>query len=131
MSGARRRLKPLRQAQQRRSVLPWYFDLSGNTLFLLIVLAASLLALLALAQTGRVVSLGARLKELQLEEEELLWQQEHVLQQIAEAADPAELEAWAKENGMVELDPADVLYLPAPKETFLRLEQPASMAQEP
>ena len=131
MTTRTQRLKPLVRAQRRRSVLPWYFDLSGKGLFLLVVLAASLLALLALAQTGRVVSVGYSLKELERQEEDLLWEQEHLLQQIAEALDPAMLEQWAKDHGMVLLEPGDVHFLPVPGEVRLPLNVPAMMVEGP
>lgn len=125
------RLKPILQAQHRRSVLPWYFDLSGKGLFLLVILAASLLALLALAQTGRVVSVGYHLKDLEMREEELLWEQEQLLQQIADACDPADLEQWAEENGMMLLEPGDIMFLQIPTEIKPQVHVPSRMASEP
>jgi hypothetical protein len=131
MAKRNKRLRPISQAQQRRSILPWYFDLSSKGLFLLIVLAASLLALLALAQTGRVVGVGYRLKALQEQEKDLIWEQEEILQEIAREADPAVLEKWAKDQGMEEMDVGDVVFLTVPADPVLGLDEPTSMAQEP
>lgn len=127
MATRSKRLRPILRAQKRRSVMPAYFDLSGKGLFLLVVLAASLLALLALAQTGRVVATGARLRGLQEREEELLWEQEALLGEIAKAADPAELEQWALDNDMEPLSPGDLIFLPVP--TILEAGAPVPMVQ--
>jgi hypothetical protein len=107
-----KQFKPIRRARKRRHMLPWYFDLSGKGLFLLVVLAASLLALLALAQTGRVVATGYHLRELQKQEKELLWEQESLLNQIARANDPAALEQWAQEAEMQLYQPQDITAIP-------------------
>jgi hypothetical protein len=131
MATKNKRLRPISQAQHRRSVLPWYFDLSSKGLFLLIILAASLLALLALAQTGRVVGVGYRLKALQEQEADLIWEQEEILQEIAREADPAVLDKWAKDQGMEEIEVGDVVFLTVPADPVLELDKPASMAQEP
>lgn len=111
-----KRLRPLFRAQRRRSVLPWYFDLSGKGLFLLVVLGACLLALMALAQTGRVVSVGYHLNALEEEREELLWEREDLWAQIGAASDPALLEQWAIQNGMELLTADDLVFIPAPEE---------------
>lgn len=111
-----RRFRPIWQAKIRRAVLPRYFRLSGKAFFLLIVLAASLLALMALAQTGRVVAAGQQLRELQMREQELLWEREELLRQIAEAANPAELERWAQEYGLEPVKPGDLIFIPLPSE---------------
>ncbi len=130
MTTIQKRLRPILQAQKRRSTLPWYFELSGKGLFLLIVLAASLLALLALAQTGRVVSVAYRLKDLEHQEMQLLWEQETLLEQIAHELDPAALESWAQEHGMVPVEPEDITFLAVPDRTALQRGGTASMAEE-
>jgi hypothetical protein len=107
-----KQFKPISRARKRRHMLPWYFDLSGKGLFLLVVLAASLLALLALAQTGRVVATGYHLRELQKQEKELLWEQESLLNQIAQANDPAALEQWAREAEMELYQAQDITAIP-------------------
>ena len=109
---SRQHLKPIKRAQKRRRMLPWYFDLSGKGLFLLVVLGASLLALLALAQTGRVVATGYHLRELQKQEKELLWEQESLLEQIAASADPAALEQYARAEKMDLLTPQGLVPIP-------------------
>lgn len=108
--------RPLWQAKIRRAILPRYFRLSGKAFFLLIVLAASLLALLALAQTGRVVAAGWQLRELQKKEQELLWEQEELFHQIAETISPAELERWALANDLEPVKPEDMVFIPIPPE---------------
>ncbi|MGB9722870.1 MAG: hypothetical protein ACP5OO_01840 [Chloroflexia bacterium] len=107
-----RHLRPLWQARIRRAILPRYFRLSGKAFFLLIVLAASLLALLALAQTGRVVAVAWQLRRLQQDRQELLWQREALLRQIAEAVHPAQVERWALEHGMEPMGPEDQVFIP-------------------
>lgn len=127
----RQHIKPIVRAQKRRRVLPWYFDLSGKGLFLLVVLGASLLALLALAQTGRVVAAGYQLRELQKQEKELLWEQESLLEQIAQAADPAALAQWAKETKMEVIRPQDmtaILLLPG---DLTQVQALSSVAEQP
>jgi hypothetical protein len=108
-----RHLRPIWRAKARREILPRYFRLSGKAFFLLVVLAASLLALLALAQTGRVVGTAWQLQELQKEEENLLWEREELLHQIALAANPAELERWALAHGLEPMKPEDLVFIPA------------------
>jgi len=124
-------LRPLVHAQRRRSILPWYFDLSGKGLFLLVALGVSLLALLALAQTGRVVTANYRVLELQKREQNLLWEQEALLGRLARTEDPANLEQWARANGMEPLAPGDVVFLSVP-EKWTGTAAPASgLAQQP
>ena len=105
-----RHLRPIWRAKARREILPRYFRLSGKAFFLLVVLAASLLAL---AQTGRVVGTAWQLQELQKEEEKLLWEREELLHQIALAANPAELERWALAHGLEPMKPEDLVFIPA------------------
>jgi heme exporter protein D len=107
-------LQPLLQAQKRRAVLPWYFDLGGKAAFLVVALAACLLALIALAQTGRVVSLSYDIRQLKGEEQQLIWEREDLLARLARAQDPATLEQWARENGMEPLAPGDVTFVTVP-----------------
>ncbi len=107
-----RHFRPIWQAKIRRAVLPRYFRLGGKAFFLLIVLAASLLALMALAQTGRVVAASWQLRELEEKEQELLWEREELLLQIAEAANPAELERWALAHGLEPISPEDMIFIP-------------------
>lgn len=123
--------KPISRARKRRHMLPWYFDLSGKGLFLLVVLAASLLALLALAQTGRVVAIGYHLRELQKQEKELLWEQEELLEQIAQATDPAALERWAREAKMELLAPQDITAIPLAQGDLSQAYRPIPVAEEP
>lgn len=107
-------LRPLVQAQRRRAVLPWYFDLGGKAVFFLVATGACLLALLALAQTGRVVSLAYDIRQLKNEEQRLIWEREELLGRIAQSQDPAALEQWAREHGMEPLAPGDVSFLVLP-----------------
>ncbi|MGC8873199.1 MAG: hypothetical protein ACP5SI_01965 [Chloroflexia bacterium] len=107
-------LQPLLQAQKRRAVLPWYFDLGSKTVFFLVAIGACLLALLALAQTGRVVSLSYDIRQLKTEEQRLNWEREDLLARLATSQDPALLEQWARENGMEPLTPADVSFFSTP-----------------
>jgi hypothetical protein len=123
--------KPISRARKRRHVLPWYFDLSGKGLFLLVVLAASLLALLALAQTGRVVSIGYHLRELQSQEKELLWEQERLLNEIAQATDPAALDQWAQEAKMELLTPQDITSIPLVQGDLSQVDTAISVAEQP
>ncbi len=118
--------RPLWQAKIRRAILPRYFHLSGKAFFLLIVLAASLLALLALAQTGRVVAAGWQLRELQKKEQELLWEQEELFHQIAETIGPAELERWALANDLEPVKPEDMVFIPLPPEGLSQDEEGGS-----
>jgi len=133
MATKAKRLQPLVRAQKRRSILPWYFDLSGKGLFLLVVLGASLLGLLALAQAGRVVSVGYQLKALQQQEKELRWEQEDLLAGIAEARDPEMLEAWATsaEVQMEELTLGDISFIYVPEELPTLEELGAPIAEQP
>jgi hypothetical protein len=124
-------IKPIVRAQKRRRMLPWYFDLSGKGLFLLVVLGACLLALLALAQTGRVVAAGYQLRELQKQEKELLWEQESLLDQIAEASDPAALAAWAKEAKMEIVRPQDMTAIPLVQGDLTHAQTLSSVAEQP
>lgn len=124
-------LKPISRARKRRTMLPWYFDLSGNGLFLLVVLAASLLALLALAQTGRVVAVGYHLRELQQQEKDLLWEQESLLSQIAQATDPAALEQWAREAKMEAFGPQDITAIPLVQGELTQVRPSIPIAEEP
>jgi len=110
-------LRPIVRAQRRRSILPWYFDLSGKGLFLLVALGVSLLALLALAQTGRVVTANYQVRELQRQEQNLLWERETLLARLSRIEDPANLERWARANGMEPLAPGEVLFLTVPLDT--------------
>lgn len=123
--------KPISRARKRRLIMPWYFDLSGKGLFLLVVLAASLLALLALAQTGRVVSTGYHLRELQKQEKALLWDQESLLSQIAQAADPAALEQWAREAKMESFQPQDITAIPLVEGALSQAHTAGAIAEEP
>lgn len=115
-----RRLRPIWQAKIRRAILPRYFRLSGKAFFLLIVLAAALLALMALAQTGRVVAADWQLRKLKGDERELLWQREELFRQIAEAANPAELERWALAHGLEPVKPEDLVFIPLSVEGLSR-----------
>jgi len=123
--------KPISRAQKRRRMLPWYFDLGGKGLFLLVVLGASLLALLALAQTGRVVAAGYHLRELQRQEKELLWEQESLLAQIAQAADPAALAQWAREAKMALVKPQDLTAIPLVQGELAQLQTLSAAAGQP
>lgn len=118
-----RRLRPIWQAKTRRAVLPRYFRLSGKAFFLLVSLAAALLALMALAQTGRVVAAGWQLRELEKKEQELLWEREELLRQIAETANPAELERWALAHGLEPVKPEDLVFIPLPSEALSQDEE--------
>lgn len=123
--------KPISRARKRRHTLPWYFDLSGKGLFLLVVLAASLLALLALAQTGRVVATGYHLRELQKQEKELVWKQENLLKQIAQETDPAALEQWAREAEMKLYLPQDITVIPLVEGDLSAEHAAVPIAEEP
>ena len=123
--------KPISRARKRRHMLPWYFDLSGKGLFVLVVLAASLLALLALAQTGRVVATGYHLRALQKQEKELLWEQESLLNQIAQANDPAALERWAREAEMELYKPQDITAIPLVEGDLTQAHAAVPVAEEP
>lgn len=105
-------LQPIRRAQRRRSVLPAYFDLGGKGLFILVVLAASLLALLALAQTGQAVAVGYDLRRMQWDERNLRWEREALLEDLAATIDPARLDQWAAEHDWRWLRPQEVIYVP-------------------
>jgi len=105
-------LQPIRRAQRRRSVLPAYFDLGGKGLFILVVLAASLLALLALAQTGQAVAVGYDLRRIQRDERSLRWEREALLKDLATTIDPARLYEWAEEHDWRWLRPQEVIYVP-------------------
>ncbi len=121
---AKQHLRPIFRALKRRSILPGYFDLNGKGLFVLVVLGASLLALLALAQTGRVVSVAYQMKDLQKQEQQLRWEQEDLLEQIARATNPVTLEQWAREHKMEPLVPGDTAYIPLPQELNRQADQP-------
>jgi hypothetical protein len=123
--------KPISRAQKRRRMLPWYFDLGGKGLFLLVVLGASLLALLALAQTGRVVATGYHLRELQQQEKELLWKQESLLAQIAQAADPAALDQWARDAKMESVKPQDMTAIPLVQGELTQAQTLSAVANQP
>jgi hypothetical protein len=123
--------KPISRARKRRLTLPGYFDLGGKGLFLLVVLAASLLALLALAQTGRVVATGYHLRELQKQEKDLLWEQESLLDQIARATDPANLEQMAQKAEMETLKPQDITAIPLVQSDLSQIEPLLPIAEEP
>jgi hypothetical protein len=129
------RLRPLFRAQKRRSVLPWYFDVGGKGLFLLVILGTAVLALMALAQTGRVVTVGYHLKDLDQRKEELLWEKEALLEQLALAQDPAFLSEWALENGMEVLTPDRMTFSPPLAEWPSQIEAatpaPQPVAREP
>ena len=131
MASKTQHLKPLSRAQKRRHMLPWYFDLGGKGLFVLVVLAASLLALLALAQTGRVVATAYQLRELQKQEKELLWEQESLLEQIAQAADPAALDQWAREANMELVKAQDIAVIPLVQGELTLVSDPSMVAEQP
>lgn len=135
MTTKTRRLHPLVRAQKRRSVLPWYFDLGGRGLFLLVILGTAVLALMALAQTGRVVTVGYHLKDLDRQKEQLLWRKEALLEEIARARDPALLAAWADEQEMELLTPDKLSFAAPLAEWPPQIEKAASdplpLAQEP
>ncbi len=131
MATRMRHFRPIVHAHKRRSILPWYFDLSGKGLFILVIVGASLLALLALAQTGRVVATGYRLGQLQEQEKELLWKQEELLLKIAEAMSPAALEEWACQNGLVPLKPERIIAIRVPRTQSLEVHRPPSVAEQP
>lgn len=113
-------LQPLRRAQRRRSILPAYFDLSGRGLFVLVVLAASLLALLALAQTGQAVAVGYDLRKMQQAERSLRWEREALLRDLAATIDPARLDQWAAEHDWRWLRPQEIIYVPLVGDTAAR-----------
>ena len=127
----KQQFKPISRARKRRRMMPWYFDLSGKGLFLLVVLAASLLALLALAQTGRVVATGYHLRELQKQEKDLLWERERLLSQLARATDPAALQQWAREANMVAFRPQDIIAIPLVQGNLSQGRTAISIAEEP
>ncbi len=131
MASKTQHLKPLSRAHQRRSRLPWYIDLNGKWLFVLVVMGAALLGLLALAQTGRVVTAGYHLRMLQDQEKELLWEQEDLLKQIAQATDPAELEKKALEWQMVPVVPQEMTAIPLVHGDLSGSIVPAPIAEQP
>ncbi len=131
MTTRTRRLRPLFQALKRRSILPAYFDLSGKGLFLLVVLGASLLGLLALAQAGRVVAVGHEMKQLQKAEENMLWEQESLLEEIARSNDPEVLELWALEQGMEPMTLEDISFIPLPPLPLRSSASTSSLAERP
>lgn len=110
----RQPLQPLRRAQRRRSILPAYFDLGGKGLFILVVLAASLLALLALAQTGQATAVGYELYKMQQDERNLRWEREALLEQLAKTIDPADLHRFAQERDWRWLRPQEIIFVPRP-----------------
>ncbi len=123
-------LRPLVQAQKRRAILPWYFDLGGKAVFFLVATGACLLALLALAQTGRVVSLAYDIRQLKNEEQRLIWEREELLGRLALSQDPAALEAWAREHGMEPLAPEDVSFVVLPS-GWSEANAGAALAEQP
>ncbi len=131
MASKTQHLKPLSRAHKRRLRLPWYIDLNGKWLFVLVVVGAALLGLLALAQTGRVVTAGYHLRELQEQEKQLLWEQEDLLNQIAQATDPAALEQWAQENKMIRVNPEEFATIPLVRSDLSAAGTLKPIAQQP
>lgn len=131
MANNKQHLKPISRAQQRRSRLPWYFDLNGKWLFVLVAVGAALLGLLALAQTGRVATAAYQLRQLQDKEKALLWEQEDLLKQIARAADPAALEEWARKQDMVPLRPQDITAVPLVRGDLSGIADSKPIAEQP
>lgn len=131
MATKKQPLKPLLRAQKRRSILPGYFDLGGRGLFVLVVAGASILGLLALFQTGRVVVTSYNLHQLQATEQKLRWEQEDLLYQIARAADPSSLEQWARANDMVILKPQEITAIPLVPGALAAKQWDTLSAQEP
>ncbi len=126
-----RHLRPLARAQRRRSILPAYFDLRGKGLFILVVIGASLFGLLALAQAGRVVSVGYQLKTLQQEEVGLRWEKEGLLEQIAAASDPAMVQSWAQTKGMTLTRLSDITFVYLPQQLPAAIDVPAGDTDQP
>jgi hypothetical protein len=131
MTTRTRHLRPLARAQKRRSILPAYFDLRGKGLFILVVLGASLLGLLALAQAGRTVSVGYQLKDLQKEEARLRWEKEDLLGQIAKVTDPETVQGWATTQGMTLTRLQDITFIPLPQQLPAGIDVQAPNASQP
>ncbi len=131
MANKTQQLRPISRAHKRRSRLPWYFDLNGKWLFVLVVVGAMLLGLLALAQTGRVVMAGYHLRQLQLQEKDLVWEQEELLKQIAQATDPAKLEQWARDQHMLPLQPQDLTIVPLVRDALSNMSASKPIAEQP
>lgn len=126
-----RPLQPIVRARRRRSILPAYFDLGGKGIFFLVILGASLLALLALAQTGQAVSVGCELRRLQREQKALSWEREALLGQYAAQVHPARLADWAQEQDWHWLQPQEITFIPVAVPPSAASTAGAAVAEQP
>lgn len=105
--------KPIQAARQRRQLRSFIFHMGPVTLCVTSVILIALMAVLYLGQLGQAVSANQRIQNANAEQAALMRENQDLQDTLAREQSPSYIAEHAKQQGLVPVDPKNVLVIPA------------------